>query len=136
MTEFVSKQVQIHRADHTVFDVLADFEHFTPIVKDKIDDWQATQQTCSFKIHGITIKLAMVERTPYSTIKLTGQDMPFEFYFWVQLKRIDDFNTRMRLTVHAKLNPMMKMMLGGKLQKGIDHLADQIANAFNSSPNQ
>ena len=37
----------------------------------------------------------------------------------------------MRLTLHAKLNMMMKMMVGSKLQKGLDDIAEKTAEAFN-----
>ena len=131
MTEFVSKQVQIRRPEQEIFHTLSNFEHFTPIVKDRLEEWEATSEACSFKLYGLKMALAIVEKEPYRTIKLTGDNMPFEFFFWIQLKEIDPADTRMRLTVHARLNPVMKMMIGGKLQEGIDKLAEQIAAAFN-----
>lgn len=131
MTEFVSKQVQIHRPEKEVFDTLSDFGHFTPIVKDRLEEWEATSEACSFKLYGMRMALAIVEKEPYRTIKLTGDNMPFEFFFWIQLKGMEATETRMRLTVHARLNPVMKMMVGSKLQEGIDKLAEHIAAAFN-----
>lgn len=131
MTEYVSKQVAINKPDELIYGVLSDFNSFTPMLKDKVEDWAVDGNCCSFKAKGLTVKLEMVELEPFKTIKLTGVDIPFEFYFWVQLKRVDTFDTRMRLTVKAKLNTMMKMMVGGKLRSGIDNLADMIAEGFN-----
>ncbi len=37
----------------------------------------------------------------------------------------------MRLVLHAKLNMVMKMMIGSKLQQGLDQMAEQMARAFN-----
>ena len=74
----------------------------------------------------------MVEREPNKLIKITGEELPFDFFFWIQLKGMAPDDTRMLLTLHAELNMMMKMMIGGKLQKALDQIADQIAAAFNA----
>ena len=39
----------------------------------------------------------------------------------------------MRLVLHAELNMMMRMMIGGKLQKALDQIAEAMANAMNGS---
>ena len=132
MTEFTSKQVQILKPDYTIYNILSDFNNFTPIVQDKIEEWTASEDSCSFKVNGFVIKLKMVDKEPYKTIKLTGDQLPFEFYFWIQLKSVAPEDTRMRLTIHGKMNMLMKAMIGKKLQDGLDKIADQIAFAFNN----
>lgn len=131
MNKYESKQVRINKPDSVIFQSLADFNNFTPMLADKVEEWQATEDSCSFKVKGFTLKLLMVNREENRLIKVTGDNMPFEFFFWIQLHRVEEFDTRMKLTVHAKLNVMMKMLLGKKLEKGIDDMAEQIASAFN-----
>ena len=77
MTEFTSKQVQILKPDYTIYNILSDFNNFTPIVQDKIEEWTASEDSCSFKVNGFVIKLKMVDKEPYKTIKLTGDQLPF-----------------------------------------------------------
>lgn len=132
MAEYKSKQVRINKPDEAIYSVLSDFGNFTPIVADKVEEWNATEETCSFKAKGFTVKLRMVEREPYKLVKITGDDLPFEFFFWIQLKSVAPDDTRMLLTLRAELNMMMKMMIGGKLQKGLDEMAEKIAAAFNA----
>ncbi len=132
MTEYTSKQVQIRKPDTVIYQILSRFDNFTPILQNQVENWEATEDHCSFKAKGFPIRLKMVDREPCKTIKVTGDELPFEFYFWIQLKSVAPDDTRMRLTVHAKLNTMMKMMLGKKLQQGLDQVAEQIATAFNS----
>ncbi|MBE9488138.1 MAG: polyketide cyclase [Bacteroidetes bacterium] len=132
MTEYVSKQVAINKPDSMIYMSLSNFDNFSPMLKDKVEGWQATVDNCSFKLKGFTLKLKMLEKEPCKTIKISGDDIPFEFYFWVQLHQVAEGDTRMRLTIHAKLNKMMKMMIGKKLQKGVDEMANQIANSFNN----
>ncbi len=132
MTEYTSKQVRITKPDSIIYEALSRFDNFTPMLKDKVEGWEADGDICSFKVKGFTVKLRIIEKTPNSTIKITGEEMPFEAHFWIQLKEIEDNDTRMRLTIKAELNTMMKMMVGKKLQKGLDDIADQIATGFNA----
>lgn len=132
MTEYVSKQVTVNKPDTIIYQTLSSFDNFTPILKDKVDGWQATADTCSFSMKGLTLKLKMMDKEPSKVIKITGDNMPFEFYFWIQLHQVSETETRMRLTIHAKLNAMLKMMVGKKLQTAVNDMAEQIANSFNS----
>lgn len=135
MEKYVSKQVRINRPAETVYNLMSDFNNFTTMLQDKVEDWSVDGDVCSFKVKGFTARMRMLEKTPYSCIKLTGDEgSPFEFFFWVQLKEQAENDTRMRLTLHVKLNMMMKMMLGKKLEKGIDDMAEKIAEGFNNAP--
>lgn len=132
MAEYISKQVKINRDDSVVYGSLCSFDNFTPMLKDKVEEWTATEDTCSFKAKGFTVKLMIIEKTPYSSIKIVGVDLPFETDFWIQIKKVDAYDTRLRLVVRAELNKMMKMMLGKKLQVGLDQMAEQLATGFNA----
>lgn len=94
--------------------------------KDHIENWEATEDNCSFVIKGFgEAGLQIVEREPNKTLKLSAFGRtPFQFFFWIQLIDKGPYDTRVRLTLHAELNAMMKMMLKKKLEKGIDQLAE------------
>lgn len=135
MQEYISKQVRILRPVSMVYAILSDFSLFTPALADKVEGWQATPDTCTFKVKGMTVSLRIIEREPNKLVKLTGDEgSPFDFTLWMQLMETAPADTRMRLVLHVKLNMMMKMMIGGKLQDGIDQIADQIAANFNNAP--
>ena len=99
-------------------------------------EWQATEERCSFKAKGFTVKLRMEEREAPKHVKIVGDEggVPVDFAFWIQLHTVSDTDTRMRLVLHVELNMMMKMMLGSKLQGAIDQIAEGIANAMNQAP--
>jgi len=133
MTTVESKIVSIKRLDEDIFRVLSNFSNFTPYTQAaKLDNWQAGEDWCRFDVQGIKdVGLKIVEREPFKTIKITGDGkIPFEFFVWIQLKQLEPNDTRMKITLKADLNFMMKMMVGSKLKQGIDALADQIAVAF------
>lgn len=132
MEKYESKQEQIRRPAEHIYAVISDFNNFTPIVQDKVEDWSADETSCSFKVKGMSVRLYMEEKVPYEYVKISGDDRsPLEFTFWVQLKQVDEYDTRMRLVLYAKLNMVMKMMIGSKLQDGLNQIASQMAKAFN-----
>ena len=134
MTTVESKIVKIQRIDEDIYKLLSNFHNFTPFAQEaKLENWQAGDDWCQFNVQGIeNAGLKIIEKEPSKTIKITGNErVPFEFFIWIQLKMVAPYDTRMKITVKAKLNMMMKMMVKGKLQQGVDNIAEQIATAFN-----
>ena len=133
MEKYESKQVLISKPASIIYNTLSSFSNFTPILKDKVEEWSATEDSCSFKIKGFTVNLRIIEREENKTVKVTGEDgSPFDFTFWMQLVELSQNETKMRLVLHVELNMMMKMMVGGKLKDGINQMVDQIATSFNA----
>jgi carbon monoxide dehydrogenase subunit G len=136
LEKYESKQVQIRRDAASVYGVLSNFNNFTPLVADRVEGWvvSADGDECSFRVKGMAVGLRMVERVSPSLVKIEATDSsPLGFTFWVQLKEAAPYDTRMRLVLHAEMNMMIKMMIGGKLQGALDGIADQIATAFNAA---
>ena len=134
MTEkYESKQQQIRRSAEVIYAALADFNNFTPIVADKVEEWRVEGDEGSFRVKGIGVALRMVEKIPGELIKIEAADSsPFGFTFWVQLKEAAPYDTRMRLVLHAQMNMVIKMMIGSKIQPALDGIAEQIAKTFNA----
>ncbi len=130
MQEYISKQVQILRPAEQIYQVISRFDNLTPALAGRVDEWQATEDTCSFKAKGFAVKLRMEERTAPKHVKIVGDGVPMDFAFWVQLHSVTEGDTRLRLVLHAELNMMMKMLIGSKLQQALDQIADGIAGAM------
>ena len=117
MEKYESRQQQIRRPAEQIYSVISDFNNFTPVVQGHVEDWTADETSCSFKVKGMTMRLRMVDKVPNDYVKVTGDERsPLDFTFWIQLKQVGDYDTRMRLVLHAKLNMVMKMMIGSKLR--------------------
>ena len=136
MQEYTSRQQQIRRPAQQIYTVVSRFDNLTPAVADKVEEWQATEERCSFKAKGFTVKLRMEEREAPKHVKIVGDEggVPVDFAFWIQLHKVSDTDTRLRLVLHTELNMMMKMMIGSKLQGAIDQIAEGIARAMNQAP--
>ena len=102
MQEYISKQQQILRPAEQIYAVISRFDNLTPAVADKVEEWQATEDTCSFKAKGFTVKLRMEEREAPRHVKIVadGGGVPMDFAFWIQLHKVSDTDTRMRLAAH------------------------------------
>ncbi|HUX53054.1 MAG TPA: hypothetical protein VMV56_01430 [Williamwhitmania sp.] len=132
MDKFESKVVTLNRNDEDIYNFISKFSNFTPFIPtDKVEGWSATEDTCKLKVQGIETGLKIIERTPFHTIKITGDGAPLEFFLWVQLKQVAENDTTMKLTINAELNFMMKALLKNKLSEGLDAMADQIAMVVN-----
>ncbi len=130
MTQFESGIKTIPHPPQKVFGQLADFDNFEAMLSsDKITNWHSTGDTCRFTIEGVgEIGLKMLEKEPYKTIKYTADGKtPFAFYLWVQLKSVEEGQSKLKLTIRADLNPMLKMVVSGPVNKFVEILANAIA---------
>ncbi|MDE7305055.1 MAG: polyketide cyclase [Alistipes sp.] len=133
MQEYISKQQQILRPAEQIFAAISRFDNLTPAVADRVEEWQADEEHCSFKAKGFTVKLRMDERVEPKHVKIVGDQggVPVDFAFWIQLHKVSDADTRLRIVLHVELNMMMKMMIGSKLQDAVDRVAEGVAQAMN-----
>ncbi|MDA3953577.1 MAG: SRPBCC domain-containing protein [Bacteroidales bacterium] len=136
MGKYTSKTGNVNKSSKLIYNFLTDLNNLKDVVpQDKVKDFEATVDTCKFNIEGIgQVGLKIIEKEPHKLIKISSDGKsPFSFFFWIQLKPIKDSenNTAIRLTIDANLNPMMKMMVGKQLQKGIDAIVDQLVVFFN-----
>lgn len=136
MQEYISKQHQILRPAEQIYAVISRFDNLTPALADRVEEWQATEERCSFKAKGFTVKLRMEECIAPKHVKIVGDEggVPMDFAFWIQLHKVSDTDTRLRVVLHIDLNMMMRMMIGSKLQGAVDQIAEGIARAMNAAP--
>lgn len=129
MQEYISKQVRLERPAEQIYALISRFDNLTPALADRVEEWQADEEHCSFKVKGFAVRLCMAERVAPKHVKITGDGVPMDFAFWIQLQPVAEYDTRLRLVLHAELNMMMRMLIGSKLQDALDRIADGIAEA-------
>lgn len=133
MENYESKQQQILLPADAVYAMISRFDNLTPALQDKVEEWQADENHCSFKAKGFTVKLQIIDKEAPKYVKITGDEggIPIDFFFWIQLQPVAERDTRMRLVLHAELNMMMRMMIGNKLKTALDQIAEAMAKSFN-----
>lgn len=115
-----------------IYATLSDFTHFGRIMPpDRVRDWQATADTCRFTVDKVgQVGLRIVERDEGNMVKYTADGQTrFNFYLWVQLKEVAPGDSRVRVTLKADINAMMRMLVDKPLQQFVDQLAQAIATA-------
>ncbi len=128
-TKIESKIGKIIAPSEKVYGFLSNFNNYSHLVSpDKVKNWQASEDNCHFNFDGIgETGLKIIQKEPFTLIKMTGEEgSKFDFYFWIQLKEQAINDTRIKLTVKANLNPMLKMLASKPLQAFVDSLVDQL----------
>jgi carbon monoxide dehydrogenase subunit G len=128
-TKFESKTGKSELSDEKLYTFLSNFNNFkTFIPADKIGNFESTEDSCKFSVPVVgEMKLAVTEREPYKTLKVSGSGMGNQsFLLWIQLKQMAENDTRIKLTMKADLNPMIKMMASKPIQEFLDKLVDAI----------
>lgn len=99
------------------------------IPKDKIQEMEIEPDRVRIKVGGLAqkITIAIVDRIENDTVKFGAEGIPMDANFWIQLKELAPNDTRIKLTVKADIPMMFKMMIGKKLQDGLDQAADMLA---------
>jgi hypothetical protein len=94
----------------------------------KLDNFQATADECSFTASPIgKVGVHIIEREPSKMIKLIGSDsVPFQFTCWIQLAEVDEANCKVKITLHAELNSMFKMLVNKQLKDGVEKIAEAL----------
>lgn len=132
MTEFVSGTKTIPYNDDRIFAMLSDLSNLERvrdrIPEDKIKDFTFDSDSCSLRVDPVgLITFQIIEREPNKTIKFTTTNSPVPLFLWIQLKQVEENDTRLRLTVHADISPFIKPMISKPLQDGLEKIADMLA---------
>lgn len=133
MTEFVSEIKQIPQNDERIYAMLSDLSNLERIKdripQDKIKDFEFDSDSCSFLVSPVgKITFQIVDREPCKTIKFQTTNSPVPLFLWIQLKQVQEMDTRMRLTVRAELNSFLKPMVSKPLQDALDKISTVLAS--------
>jgi carbon monoxide dehydrogenase subunit G len=115
--------------DEKAFEFLTDFKNFSGLIpQDRVKDFQATNDTCSFSVPGIgNAGLKIVEKERPKLVKIQADEHTrFDFNLWIQLKKLSENDTRVKITVEPQLNPMIEAMAKKPLKQFVDTLVDHI----------
>lgn len=142
LEKYTSSTKLVNHNEQVVFNYLSNFQNLSAYLNSgliekitekipqiKITDFSSDQDSCRFNITGIGLaEIRIVNREPFKTIKVESSGgLPVSFTFWIQLMPVDNFQTKMRLTLHVEMSMIIKMMAGSRLEEGIDKLADTLS---------
>ena len=123
-----SKKGIVSKAPHErymVFTDMRNFLHFLP--EDKKEGVVADYDSIHATVQGFNIGIKVIDRVPYSKLQFQDDGAPFSFLLGLHFNPASDpYKTEFQITLEADLNFMMKMILGSKLQTGLDQVVDSL----------
>ncbi len=137
-TLLTSKAVLVDRQPVVLYSSLEDLGALVAnLPEDKRRSISATADTISASVQGFNLGVRVADRTPFSSVTFRQIDgSPVEFSLKAVFDSVDDpsnpdadCKTNFHIELAAQLGGMLKMMLGGKLQKALDGIAQMIADA-------
>jgi len=131
MSKIESRTGVVKYGDEKVYSFISDFSNFSNLIPgDKISDWQADAEKCSFSIAGIgRAGLKYVEKEPFKLIKIKSDEgTPLNLTMWIQLKSIGENDTKVKVTLEPEVNSVMMMMIKSPLEKFLERLVTEMEN--------
>ncbi len=98
------------------------------IPEDKVQDFSFDSESVSVNVAPVgELKLRICEREENKCVKFETVQSPLPFNVWVQVLPVSDTESKMKVTVKADIPFMLKGMVSGPLQDGVEKIADALA---------
>lgn len=81
-------------------------------------------------VQGMNLTLELDQKVPFSYVGVRSVESSVPFRFEFRMEPMEFDKSLFHLEMSCKMNMMMKMMIGGKLQKVVDKISDQIELAL------
>ena len=132
MTKFESSVKQIPYPVEDVYRNISDLSNLERvrdrIPQDKLQDFQFDSDSVKVSVSPVgTIKLRICEREENKCVKFETEQSPMPFNLWIQVLPVDSNSSKMKVTVKADIPFMLKGMVSGPLQDGVEKIADALS---------
>ena len=132
MTKFESSIKQIPYPVENVYRNISDLSNLERvrdrIPEDKLQEFQFDSDSVQVSVAPVgTIKLRIIEREENKCVKFETEQSPIPFNLWIQVLPVNETESKMKVTVKADIPFMLKGMVGGPLQEGVEKIADALA---------
>jgi len=132
MTKFESSIKQIPYPVEDVYRNISDLSNLERvrdrIPQDKLQDFQFDSDSVQVSVSPVgTIKLRICEREDNKCVKFETEQSPLPFNLWIQVLPVDSSSSKMKVTVKADIPFMLKGMVSGPLQDGVEKIADALS---------
>ncbi len=132
MTKFESSVKQIAYPVADVYRNISDLSNLERVrdrvPEDKLNSFAFDRDTVSLNVDPVgDIKLRIIEREEGKCVKFETEQSPMPFNLWIQVLPVTETTSKMRVTVQADIPFMLKGMVSGPLQEGLEKIADALS---------
>ena len=132
MTKFESNIKPIAYPVEDVYRNISDLSNLERVrdrvPQDKLQDFEFDSDSVQVSVAPVgTIKLRIVEREENKCVKFEAEQTPIPFNLWIQVLPVTESASKMKVTVKADIPFMLKGMVAGPLQDGVEKIADVLS---------
>ena len=132
MTKFESSVKQIAYPVEDVYRNISDLSNLERVrdrvPADKLDSFKFDSDSVEVSVPPVgTIKLRIIEREENKCVKFETEQSPMPFNLWIQMLPVNETESKMKVTVKADIPFMLKGMVSGPLQDGVEKIADALS---------
>ena len=132
MTKFESSVKQIPYPVEDVYRNFSDLNNLERvrdrIPEDKLNSFSFDSDSVSVNVAPVgDLKLRIIEREENKCIKFETVQSPLPFNLWIQVLPVSATESKMKVTVQADIPFMLKGMVAGPLQDGVEKIADALS---------
>ena len=132
MSKFESSIKQINYPVEAVYRNISDLSNLERVrdrvPEDKLQDFQFDSDSVQVSVDPVgVIKLRIIEREENKCVKFETEQSPLPFNLWIQVLPVNETTSKMKVTVKADIPFMLKGMVSGPLQDGVEKIADALS---------
>ena len=132
MAKFESSIKQVPYSQEAVYSNLSDLSNLEKVrdrvPEDKLQDFSFDKDTVSISVPPVgKITIRICDREEPKCVKFESVDSPMPFHLWIQMLPVTAETSKMKVTVDADIPFMLKGMVSGPLQDGVEKIADALA---------
>ena len=132
MSKFESSVKQIPYPVENVYRNISDLSNLERvrdrIPEDKLQEFLFDSDSVQVSVAPVgTIKLRIIEREENKCVKFETEQSPLPFNLWIQVLPVSETESKMKVTVKADIPFMLKGMVAGPLQDGVEKIADALS---------
>jgi hypothetical protein len=132
MAKFESSIKQVPYAQEAVYNMLSDLTNLERVrdrvPADKLQDFSFDRDTVAVSVAPVgKISLRICDREEPKCVKFESVDSPLPFNLWIQVLPVTAESSKMKVTLKADIPFMLKGMVAGPLQDGVEKIADALA---------
>ncbi len=135
--KIVSRTAKLNTPSSSIYRMISDFSFMDKITPpdDKVKIVSCGTDHCRIAVEGGgEFGMKIEERKENELVKIGNEEYaPFEFNLWIQLKEIEAYDTRLRITLHANMNPLMKMVAQKPLTNFVESMVDKLEQRFGAT---
>jgi len=129
MAKFESSVKQVAASQQAVYNTISDLNNLERLrerlPQDKISDFSFDSDSLSVSAPMVgQISLQIVDRDEPKCVKYGSTQSPIPFNVWIQVLSVDESTSKLKVTLDADIPFMLKAMVSGPLQQGVDKIAE------------